>query len=100
MDQGCPVHGDVVAIDPDTSGLVEDIRLKDSQFVRKNDVLLVIDRARYTRDQGAAESLVTVSSTRSGIARCCRPISPGSDRTQHGSALPLRCVAAAAAAAR
>lgn len=50
------VQADVVMIAPDVSGFVDDIRVKDNQFVHKGDVLLVIDRARYTRALAKAEA--------------------------------------------
>ena len=43
------VRADVVSIAPDVSGFVDEVRVKDNQFVHKGDVLLVIDQARYTR---------------------------------------------------
>jgi multidrug resistance efflux pump len=50
------VQADVVMIAPDVSGFVDEIRVKDNQAVRKGDVLLVIDRARYTRALAKAEA--------------------------------------------
>ena len=43
------VQADVVSVAPDISGFVDELRVKDNQFVHKGDVLLVIDRERYTR---------------------------------------------------
>ena len=43
------VQADVVTIAPDVAGFVDELRIKDNQFVHKGDVMLVIDRARYTR---------------------------------------------------
>jgi multidrug resistance efflux pump len=43
------VRADVVSIAPDVSGFVDEVRVKDNQFVHKGDVLFVIDQARYTR---------------------------------------------------
>ena len=51
------VQADVVMIAPDVSGFVDEIRVKDNQAVRKGDVLLVIDRARYTRALARAEAV-------------------------------------------
>jgi multidrug resistance efflux pump len=51
------VQADVVTIAPDVSGYVDEIRVKDNQFVHKGDVLLVIDRARYTRALAKAEAV-------------------------------------------
>ncbi len=52
------VQADVVSIAPDVSGYVDDIRVKDNQFVHKGDVLLVIDQARYTRALALADATV------------------------------------------
>ena len=52
------VQADVVSIAPDVAGFVDELRVKDNQFVHKGDVLLVIDRARYTRDLAKAEANV------------------------------------------
>lgn len=43
------VQADVVTIAPDVSGFVDELRVKDNQFVHKGDVLFVLDRARYQR---------------------------------------------------
>src|SRR5216684_7253583 len=51
------VRADVVSIAPDVSGFVDDLRVKDNQFVHKGDVLLVIDRARYSRALTRAEAV-------------------------------------------
>jgi multidrug resistance efflux pump len=40
------VQADVVDIAPDVSGFVDDLRVKDNQFVHKGDVLLDLDRER------------------------------------------------------
>jgi multidrug resistance efflux pump len=50
------VRADVVEIAPDISGYVTDLRVKDNQFVRKGDVLLVIDQARYKLALETAEA--------------------------------------------
>jgi multidrug resistance efflux pump len=52
------VQADVVNIAPDVAGFVTDLRVKDNQFVHKGDVLLVIDRERYTRALAMAEATV------------------------------------------
>jgi multidrug resistance efflux pump len=41
------VRADVVTVAPDVSGWVDDIRVRDNQFVHKGDVLLVIDQERF-----------------------------------------------------
>jgi RND family efflux transporter MFP subunit len=50
------VQADVVSIAPDVAGFVDDLRVKDNQFVHKGDVLLVIDRERYTRALATADA--------------------------------------------
>jgi multidrug resistance efflux pump len=52
------IQADVVSIAPDVSGFVDELRVKDNQFVHKGDVLLVIDRARYSRALAKAEANV------------------------------------------
>jgi RND family efflux transporter MFP subunit len=52
------VQADVVSIAPDVAGFVDELRVKDNQFVHKGDVLLVIDRARYSRALAGAEANV------------------------------------------
>jgi multidrug resistance efflux pump len=52
------VQADVVDIAPDVAGFVTDLRVKDNQFVRKGDVLFIIDRERYTRALATAEANV------------------------------------------
>jgi multidrug resistance efflux pump len=52
------VQADVVNIAPDVAGFVTDLRVKDNQFVHKGDVLLVIDRERFTRALATADATV------------------------------------------
>ena len=52
------VQADVVMIAPDVAGFVDEVRVKDNQFVRKGDVLFVIDHARYERALALAEANV------------------------------------------
>ena len=52
------VQADVVAIAPDVAGFVDELRVKDNQFVRKGEVLFVVDRARYSRALATAEANV------------------------------------------
>ncbi len=52
------VQADVVDIAPDIPGFVTDLRVKDNQFVRKGDVLFIIDWERYTRALATAEANV------------------------------------------
>ena len=51
------VQADVVGIAPDVAGFVDEVRVKDNQFVHKGDVLIVIDQARYTRALALAENV-------------------------------------------
>src|SRR5262249_4569380 len=55
------VRADVVMVAPDVSGFVDDIRVKNDQFVHKGDVLLVIDQDRYRIDLATAEAAVAAS---------------------------------------
>jgi multidrug resistance efflux pump len=41
------IRADVVTVAPDVSGWVDDIRVRDNQFVHKGDVLFVIDQERF-----------------------------------------------------
>jgi len=52
------VRADVVSIAPDVSGFVDELRVKDNQFVHKGDVLLVIDHERYSRALAKAQATV------------------------------------------
>src|SRR6188472_2473403 len=52
------VQADVVGIAPDVAGFVDEVRVKDNQFVRKGDILVVLDRERYTRALAMADATV------------------------------------------
>lgn len=52
------VQADVVNIAPDIAGFVDEVRIKDNQFVHKGDILMVIDRARYMRALALADATV------------------------------------------
>jgi multidrug resistance efflux pump len=52
------VQADVVSVAPDVAGFVDNLRVKDNQFVHKGDVLLVIDRERYTRALATTDAIV------------------------------------------
>ncbi len=52
------VQADVVSIAPDVSGFVDELRVKDNQFVSKGDVLLIIDHERYSRALAKAQATV------------------------------------------
>lgn len=53
------VRADVVPIAPDVSGLVTAVRVRDNEAVRKGQVLLVIDQARYKIALTQAEAIVS-----------------------------------------
>jgi multidrug resistance efflux pump len=50
------VRANVVTVAPDVSGYVDDIRVRNNQFVHKDDVLFVIDRDRYRLALANAEA--------------------------------------------
>src|SRR5215470_7383339 len=50
------VRANVVTVAPDVSGYVDDIRVRNNQFVNKGDVLLVIDQERYRLALADAEA--------------------------------------------
>jgi multidrug resistance efflux pump len=52
------VQADVVSIAPDVAGFVDDLKVKDNQFVHKGDILFVLDRERYTRALATTEAIV------------------------------------------
>ncbi|KGT94459.1 p-hydroxybenzoic acid efflux subunit AaeA [Erwinia typographi] len=47
---------DVVAIAPDVSGLISDVRVQDNQLVKKDQVLFVVDQPRYQQALDEAEA--------------------------------------------
>src|SRR6266481_2069419 len=52
------VRANVVTVAPDVSGYVDDIRVKNDQFVHKGDVLFLVDQDRYTLALADAEATV------------------------------------------
>jgi multidrug resistance efflux pump len=50
------VRANVVTVAPDVSGYVDDIRVRNNQFVHKGDVLFVIDQERYRLALADAEA--------------------------------------------
>jgi RND family efflux transporter MFP subunit len=50
------VRANVVTVAPDVSGYVDDIRVRNNQFVHKDDVLFVIDQDRYRLALATAEA--------------------------------------------
>ena len=47
---------DVVAIAPDVTGLITDVRVRDNQYVKKGDVLFTIDQPRFEKTLAEAEA--------------------------------------------
>src|SRR5437588_8516982 len=52
------VRANVVSVAPDVSGYVDDIRVRNDQFVHKGDVLFIIDQDRYRIALADAEATV------------------------------------------
>jgi RND family efflux transporter MFP subunit len=52
------IRANVVTVAPDVAGYVNDIRVRNNQFVHKDDVLLVIDQDRYKLALATAEAAV------------------------------------------
>ena len=52
------IRANVVTVAPDVSGYVDDIRVRNNQFVHKDDVLFVIDQDRYRLALATAEAAV------------------------------------------
>ena len=52
------IRANVVTVAPDVSGYVDDIRVRNNQFVHKDDVLFVIDQDRYKLALATAEAAV------------------------------------------
>jgi multidrug resistance efflux pump len=52
------IRADVVTVAPDVSGYVDDIRVRNDQFVQKGDVLFVIDQERYRIALADAEAVL------------------------------------------
>ena len=55
------IRANVVTVAPDVSGWVDDIRVRDNQFVHKGDVLVVIDQDRYRLALENAEAAVAAA---------------------------------------
>jgi multidrug resistance efflux pump len=55
------VRANVVTVAPDVSGYVADIRVRNNQFVNKDDVLFVIDQDRYRLALANAEAAVAAT---------------------------------------
>jgi len=54
------IRANVVTVAPDISGWVDDIRVRDNQFVHKGDVLFVIDQERFRLALADAEAALAV----------------------------------------
>ena len=54
------VRANVVTVAPDVSGYVDDIRVRNDQFVHKGDVLFIIDQERYRLALADAEAALAV----------------------------------------
>jgi len=54
------IRADVVAVAPDVSGYITDLRVRDDQFVHKGDILFVIDQERYRLALADAEATASV----------------------------------------
>ena len=52
------IRADVVTVAPDVSGYVDDIRVRNDQFVHKGDVLFIIDQDRYRIALADAEAVL------------------------------------------
>src|SRR6266571_4427008 len=52
------IRANVVTVAPDISGWVDDIRVRDNQFVHKDDVLFIIDQERYRLALADAEAVL------------------------------------------
>jgi multidrug resistance efflux pump len=55
------VRANVVTVAPDVSGYVDDIRVRNNQFMHKDDVLFVIDQDRYKLALANAEAAVAAA---------------------------------------
>ena len=55
------IRANVVTVAPDVSGWVDDIRVRDNQFVHKGDVLVIIDQDRYSLALANAEAAVAAA---------------------------------------
>ncbi len=54
------VRADVVPVAPDVSGYIDDVRVKNDQFVHKGDVLFLVDQERYRIALADAEAALAV----------------------------------------
>src|SRR5258707_14931227 len=75
------VRANVVTVAPDVSGYVDDIRVKNDQFVHKGDVLFIIDQDPYRLALADAEAALAVQQAQDLMLR---------DQYQRRSKLSLR----------
>jgi multidrug resistance efflux pump len=61
------VRADVVTVAADVSGYVDDVRVRNNQFVHKGDVLFVIDQDRYKLALATAEASVVAARAQSSM---------------------------------
>jgi multidrug resistance efflux pump len=63
------IRANVVTVAPDVSGYVGDIRVRNNQFVRKGDVLFIIDQERYRLALADAEATLAARRAQHLMAR-------------------------------
>jgi multidrug resistance efflux pump len=63
------VRANVVMVAPDVSGYVDDIRVRNNQFVHKGDVLFIIDQERYRLALADAEAALAARQAQHLMAR-------------------------------
>jgi multidrug resistance efflux pump len=61
------VRANVVTVAPDVSGYVDDIRVRNDQFVHKGDVLFVVDQERYRIALADAEAALAVKHAQAAL---------------------------------
>ena len=62
------IRANVVAVAPDISGYVDDIRVRNNQFVNKGDVLFTIDQERFKLALADAEAALAARHAQSLMA--------------------------------
>jgi multidrug resistance efflux pump len=60
---------DVVTIAPDVSGYVDEVKVRNNQFVQKGDILFVIDKDRYRFALADAEATLAARLAQRQIRR-------------------------------
>src|ERR1700757_1367511 len=64
------VRADIVQVSPDVSGLVTEVRVKNNQIVKKDDVLFVLDRPRF--ELALRQSQASVAAAEVALAQAKR----------------------------